>query len=191
MSVAAFDTFFSVGAVMLGIIAAAALLLWLAAFAVPAAARWRNAAAQALGGQSLWLGWLVAVAATTGSLYYSLIADRVPCDLCWYQRIAMYPLTVVLLAAAATRDRRVGRYALPLAGTGLLLSGYHYLIQWFPDLEATSCSATTPCTGRWVWEFGFVSIPFMALAGFAAVIAAVLYDRASRQNPVPVERSTT
>jgi len=89
-----------------------------------------------------------------------------------------------------TRDRRIGRYALPLAAVGFLLSGYHYLIQRFPDLEATSCSATTPCTGRWVWEFGFVSIPFMALVSFAAIIATVLYDRASGSGAAPVPVAT-
>jgi disulfide bond formation protein DsbB len=113
----------------------------------------------------------VAAAATLGSLYYSEIAHYVPCDYCWYQRIAMYPLALILGIAAFRDDRSITRYAVPLAAAGGLISGYHYLIQQFPDLSTGSCSAAAPCTATWVWEFGFVSIPFMALSCFAAIVA--------------------
>jgi len=122
-----------------------------------------------------------------GSLYYSEIAGFEPCKLCWFQRIAMYPLAVILEVAAFTRDQKVARYALPLAGTGALVSGYHYLIQHYPNLDAASCSVLSPCTGACVWDFGFVSIPLMALVLFSAIIVALIYHIAFRRLPVAPE----
>jgi disulfide bond formation protein DsbB len=121
----------------------------------------------------LALAWLAAVCATLGSLYYSEIAGFVPCQLCWYQRIAMYPLAVILGVAVLTNDRGVRRYVLPLAGIGLCISAYHYLVQWFPQLETGSCAATAPCAAFYVREFGFISIPFMAFSAFALIITSV------------------
>lgn len=117
----------------------------------------------------LWLAWVVATVATLGSLYYSEVAGFPPCDLCWYQRIAMYPMAVILPLGARRGDLGVRRYALPLAVTGGALSVYHYLLQHFPGLEAGACRPDNPCTLRWVWELGFVSIPFMALAAFTLI----------------------
>lgn len=118
-----------------------------------------------------WLAWLVAAACMAGSLYFSEVAHFPPCEYCWYQRICMYPLAVILLVAALRRDRRIGWYAVPLAGIGALISSYHYLIEWHPNLQADSCDAAVPCTIVWFREFGFISLPFMALCGFLAVIA--------------------
>ena len=120
---------------------------------------------------STWLAWLVAAVATAGSLYFSEVANYTPCRLCWYQRICMYPLAVILLVGALRRDRAVAWYGLPLAGIGLVVSCYHYLIEWYPSLEATSCDPTAPCTLVWFREFGFVTLSFMAGCGFVAIIA--------------------
>lgn len=121
---------------------------------------------------ALWLGALVAGTSMAGSLYFSEIADLVPCRLCWYQRIAMYPLALILLIAAVRRDRGIRFYAVPLAAIGALISGYHYLIEWYPDLETGGvCSVDVPCTFVWFRRLGFVTIPFMALCGFLAIIA--------------------
>lgn len=122
----------------------------------------------------LWLAWLVAAVATAGSLYYSEIAGFVPCRLCWFQRIAMYPLSVVLLIAAVRRDVAVRWYALPMAAAGALISSYHYLLQWFPQLETASCDPAAPCAAFYVREFGFVSIPLMALMAFLAIVVGLL-----------------
>ena len=121
---------------------------------------------------ALWLGFVVAAACTAGSLYFSEVAGFVPCDLCWFQRICMYPLTATLLVAAVRRDGAVWRYAMVPAGVGLVIAAYHTQLQAFPD-QATFCPTSVPCTIRYVWEFGFVSLPFMALAGFAAVLTAL------------------
>lgn len=120
---------------------------------------------------ALPLAAVVAATAMGGSLYFSEVAGYVPCTLCWYQRIAMYPLAPVLGIAAVRGDASIRPYGWALAGSGAVISLYHYAIQWLPDLEATSCSADNPCSAVWVREFGFVSIPFMALCGFLAITA--------------------
>jgi len=121
---------------------------------------------------ALWIAALVAGIAMAGSLYFSEVADFIPCRLCWFQRIAMYPLAVILLVAAIRRDRSVQWYAVPIAVAGACVSIYHYLIEWQPDLEVgDACSATgVSCSALWFREFGFVTLAFMALCGFIAVI---------------------
>lgn len=126
---------------------------------------------EAVADARVWLAWLVAAASMAGSLYFSEVAHFPPCEYCWYQRICMYPLALILLVAALRRDRRIGWYAVPLAGIGALISSYHYLIEWHPNLQAGSCDATVSCSIVWFREFGFISLPFMALCGFLAVIA--------------------
>ncbi len=120
-----------------------------------------------------WLSFAVAGTAMAGSLYYSEGAGFIPCDFCWYQRIAMYPLAVILLVAAITRDDRVAKYVVPIAVIGLALSVYHYQLQLFPE-QGGSCSSGVPCTARHVEQFGFISIPFMAGCGFLSVLALQL-----------------
>ncbi len=119
----------------------------------------------------------VATVATLGSLYFSEVAGYTPCLLCWYQRIAMYPLALVLLIATVRNDRDVRPYALPLAGIGAAIAAYHYQLQVFPDQSAVSCDASAPCTARFLNEFGYITIPMLALTAFAAVIALLLLDR--------------
>lgn len=159
-----------------GLVVAVALL-WAAARFSPAAGALQSRLVAYLGGQSLWLAWLVALAATVGSLYYSEVANFEPCSLCWYQRIAMYPLLVILLVGALTRDRFVARYALPLTIGGSVLAIYNYLVQLFPGIEV-ACSRVS-CSTIDVEAFGWLTMPLMSLVSFAAITAGVLYDRAS------------
>jgi len=136
-----------------------------------ALAPWR----QDIRGVSLWLGFLVAASCMAGSLWLSEVANFTPCPLCWYQRICMYPLALVLGMAAVRRDSGVRVYAMALAGVGAVIAAYHSWIQAFPPANGTSfCTLEAPCTERHVWEFGFVSIPFMALCGFAFVIVMMV-----------------
>ena len=122
------------------------------------------------------LAALVAVGATAASLYFSERAGFVPCELCWYQRIAMYPLAVILSVAALRRDRDIAPYALPLGAIGLAIAGYHIQVQLFPE-QASFCEASNPCSGRWVEAFGWMTIPQMAALSFTLVIALVLIAR--------------
>ena len=117
------------------------------------------------------LAALVAVTSMIGSLYFSEAANLVPCTLCWYQRISMYSLAVILVVAAIRHDRGVRFYAWPLAGIGAVISTYHYLVEWWPELESEGvCSMTVSCTIVWFRRLGFVTLPLMALCGFLAVI---------------------
>lgn len=121
---------------------------------------------------------LLAVGATLGSLYLSEIAHLEPCRWCWFQRIAMYPLALVLVVGLMFRDRAVYRYGLPMCLAGAAMSTWHYLLQHFPDLEgATTCSLTSPCTVRYAWEFRFVSIPYMAGSAFVLVGGLLILAR--------------
>lgn len=126
-------------------------------------------------GGARWLAWAVAAVAAAGSLLYSEYFGLEPCRLCWFQRIAMYPLAVVLLVGALRRDRAVWMYGLPMAVVGLGISIWHYTIQLFPGLEGGSCDPTNPCTARQVEIFGFISIPFMAGAGFLLITVLLAF----------------
>jgi disulfide bond formation protein DsbB len=123
---------------------------------------------------ALWLAWLVALVTMLGSLYFSEIAHFTPCKLCWYQRIAMYPLSIVLLIAAIRRDRRIGWYVVPVATVGALFAAYQTQLQAFPHQHSSFCTLSEPCSIRYVWEFGFVSLPFMALSAFVFVITMTI-----------------
>jgi disulfide bond formation protein DsbB len=112
----------------------------------------------------------MAIGATLGSLYYSEIADYIPCTYCWYQRIAMYPMAVIVPLAIVLRDRSILRYSLALGSIGLAISMYHIQLQLFPEQSSNSCALTSPCTAKWVEAFGFMTIPQMAGTSFAIIV---------------------
>ncbi len=137
--------------------------------------------------QALPVAAAIATTATLGSLWYSEVAGFVPCELCWYQRIAMYPLAVVLVVAAVRRDDAIVPYARVLAGIGLAISTWHVAVQRVPSLSgASTCSTDVPCSAIWVDVFGLLTIPTMAACGFLAVLVLL-----SVRTPVPSSRSTT
>jgi disulfide bond formation protein DsbB len=120
-----------------------------------------------------WALPLAAAVTTTcalGSLYFSEIVNYKPCLMCWYQRTMMYPLAVILIVAALTQDKRVWRYATPLAAIGITISTYHWFLERFPNLDAGVCDIEVPCEFVWFENFGFVTLPFMAFTGFLAVL---------------------
>jgi disulfide bond formation protein DsbB len=141
---------------------------------------WMRDVHGAIADAALWLAATVATVTTVGSLYYSLGAHYVPCELCWYQRICMYPLSVMLLIAAWRRDLAVRRYAAPLVAVGMVIATYHAQLQAYPE-QRTFCDANNPCSSRYVWEFGFVSLPLMALVAFLAIGVLLLFATQSEQ----------
>lgn len=150
-----------------------AALLALAALTAGLIALFRPTAYAGVGFRNgVGLAALVAGGATAGSLLYSEYYGFEPCLLCWYQRIAMYPLVVILFVGWLKSDRSVVRYAVPTALIGSAISLWHLANQWL--LTASSCDVGPSCAVRYVTEFGFVTIPFMALSGFVAIIG-VLY----------------
>jgi len=166
--------FFALLTVAANLLVLGALVMLVAARRSPAAARFKTDLRELLRTYALPFAWLVALTATLGSLYYSEVANFVPCKLCWYQRIAMYPLVVILGIAAIRRDIHVRRYVVPVAGIGAAIAIFHYGLQRFPELTSGSCDPTAPCTSTWVWQFQFISIPFMALSGFALIAILLL-----------------
>lgn len=136
---------------------------------------------------------LVAAVATAGSLYFSEVAHYIPCRLCWFQRVAMYPITVIALVGLIRRDRGARWYVLPLAAIGLVISGYHYLIEWMPSLDTGSCALFGPsCTDIWFRSFGFVTLAFMALCGFAFIIVVntITFPALAQANPTSTPTPT-
>jgi disulfide bond formation protein DsbB len=135
----------------------------------------------ALWGYELWLAFLVSAVATGGSLFFSEIAHFVPCELCWFQRICMYPLSIVTLLAALANDHRVARYLLPLPIVGAGVSVYHLLVENRVVSESQACVISAPggCTIKWIDEFGYVTIPTLALTGFALALAFLVFAAAT------------
>lgn len=112
---------------------------------------------------------VAAIGAMAASLYYSEVVGFVPCEYCWYQRIAMYPLAVLLAVGVVTRWEIDARFLVALALPGLGLSVYHYRMQLFPE-SAGECIGGVSCAGRYVNEFDFVTIPFMAGCIFLSIL---------------------
>ncbi|WLD94201.1 disulfide oxidoreductase [Alkalihalobacillus sp. AL-G] len=111
--------------------------------------------------------WIVSIVAVLGSLYFSEIAGFIPCQLCWYQRILMYPLVVIIGVGLYVDDAKLPYYVLPLSILGVFVSGFHYLHQkteWFAT--AVQCTQGVPCSGEYINWIGFITIPFLALTAF-------------------------
>ncbi|PJK15946.1 disulfide bond formation protein B [Chryseomicrobium excrementi] len=127
---------------------------------------------------ALYIAWVISLTATLGSLYFSEIREFVPCELCWIQRIFMYPLTILLGIAAFTNDVRMRLYVLPLTLIGGTISLYHYLVQKVPGFaDIKPCVQGVPCNIQYINWFGFVTIPFLALTAFTlmSIVLIVLH----------------
>lgn len=150
---------------------------FLAVVGVGSLVRWRSGSVPralmaprlAVGDAAVWLACGVALTCMLGSLYMSEVAKFPPCNMCWYQRICMYPNVLLLAIAAWRRDRGIRFYSIPLVSIGFCISVLHYLHERFPGAVPSSCTTTVPCSVTWVWELHFISIPFMAGTGFALI----------------------
>ncbi|MCK9285491.1 MAG: disulfide bond formation protein B [Rhodocyclaceae bacterium] len=122
--------------------------------------------------------WLIAVSATLGSLFFSEVMERVPCVLCWYQRIAMFPLAIIFTVGLLPLDVRCVRYALPFAVSGWALALYHCLIYlgFIPE-SLQPCTQGVSCADVQIELVGFVTIPLLSLLGFTFIIALLLAVR--------------
>ncbi|WP_217585999.1 disulfide oxidoreductase [Lentibacillus saliphilus] len=115
--------------------------------------------------------WTQALVATAGSLFYSEVMAYIPCELCWIQRIFMYPLVVIYGIAAWKKDIAHAQAGLILSSIGLLVSTWHYLTQKLPLLQqAGDACGAVPCSASYVNYFGFVTIPFLAGVAFLVII---------------------
>jgi len=125
-----------------------------------------------------YIAWVVALLAVTGSLFFSEVMQLPPCVLCWYQRIAMYPLVMILGIGIIARDGRMNMYALPLCLIGLAISVYHNLLYYgiLPESIAP-CVEGMSCTSRQIEWLGFITIPLMALTAFIFIALCLLFYR--------------
>ena len=141
-----------------------------------------------LGRVSLLIALVAAWVAMLGSLYFSEVLHWAPCTLCWYQRILMYPLTLLLLIGILRKDDGIPFYVLPFSGLGIFVSTYHYLLQK-TDLfqEARACSAGVPCSIDYLNWQGFVTIPFLALTAFIIITIMCLIFLSERTPPSSTE----
>jgi len=131
----------------------------------------------------LFGAWIVALISTLGSLFFSEVMDLVPCVLCWYQRIFMFPLAVILFVGLHPLDPKVVRYALPVAGIGLLFTLYHCLLFYgFIPENLQPCSVGVSCSDATMELFGFLPIPLLSLAAFSIIIALLLNAGSALRN---------
>ena len=130
----------------------------------------------------LYIAWIVSIAATFGSLYFSEIMGFIPCELCWYQRILMYPLILILGVATFQNDITVKRFVLPLALIGWFTSFYHYLVQKVPGFAAIKpCENGIPCNAQYINWLGFITIPFLAFTAFTVIIICMILLNKTRK----------
>ena len=126
----------------------------------------------------LLIAWITSIVSLVGSLFFSEVMKFVPCNFCWYQRILMYPLVIVLGVAFYQQDHKVTRYVLPLSILGIIVSGYHYALQKIPALKAFEvCTSGVPCSGEYINWLGFITIPLLAFVGFTIITICMLWMR--------------
>lgn len=122
----------------------------------------------------IWLytfsSWFVALVATLGSLFFSEIMEFPPCILCWYQRIAMYPLVIILLVGALKEDKFTFHYSLPFVGIGWAISLYHNLLYYeiIPE-SASPCLEGISCSAIFLDWFNFIDIPLLSFVAFTII----------------------
>ena len=122
---------------------------------------------------------IIATFSTLGSLYFSEIVKFPPCSLCWYQRLFMYPIVIVIAVALWKKDKNIAHFVLPFAIIGLIISIYHNLLYYgYISEKFQPCTIGASCTERQLDLFGFVTIPLLSLAGFLLItILTLLYHK--------------
>lgn len=131
----------------------------------------------------LLLAWLIALSALIITLYSSIILSMPTCNLCWYQRICLYPLVIILGIGAYQNDKRSIVYALPLAMLGALLALYQTVLQWFPSLESIGvCGLGPKCSEIHLHLFGFITYPMLSFIA-SLVLTMLLSIALNYHNP--------
>jgi len=129
--------------------------------------------------KSLYFAWVVSLVAMLGSLYFSEIAHFIPCELCWFQRICMYPLTIILGIACFRNDHKIAYYVLPVAIVGGMFSIVHILEENIHAL-AGICKQGVSCSTDYIHWFGFVTIPMLALCAFILISISMVVTLRNR-----------
>jgi disulfide bond formation protein DsbB len=124
-----------------------------------------------------YLAWIIALLSMVGSLFFSEVMQFPPCVLCWYQRIAIYPLVLIIGVGVVLRDWRMKYYALPVCLSGLAIAIYHNLLYYgFISESITPCTQGVSCTETQIEWLGFITIPLLSLAAFVIIgLCLLLY----------------
>ncbi len=131
----------------------------------------------------MYVAWVISLVATLGSLYFSEIRHFVPCTLCWYQRIMMYPLVILLGMASYRNQTTIIPYVLPLSIIGGLISVWHYLQQKVSFLgQVVQCKVGVPCNASYINWFGFITIPFLAGVAFVMITVLLIWVQTKAEN---------
>jgi disulfide bond formation protein DsbB len=188
---------FALGAVAMQVVAVLVLITWtlsMAGLRSPA-----KGLRGLISGYELWQAAALSLSGTAVSLFFTEFADFFPGEIGWYTRICMYPLSITTVLAALADDRRAARYLLPFPLVGISLSVYGILLENHVVAQSRSCQLSGPggCTAKWIDEFGYVTIPVMALSSFF-LIAVLLYlagrgpnrerPRVTFPHPLPIVR---
>jgi disulfide bond formation protein DsbB len=170
MSTETVELFYAILAILAFAFVAIVVVLRVVALASDGARSALEAIGAVIEPNAIGFAFVVATLATIGSLFFSEVAHFDPCRLCWYQRIAMYPLVVILGIAAVRRDHGIAIYAKALAAIGALISAYHVALEWIPALDTGACGTGPACSVVWFRVFGVISLPTLALAAFLLII---------------------
>ena len=123
----------------------------------------------------LFICWLLATVSVLGSIFFSYVMEFAPCVLCWYQRICLFPLVIILATGLFPFDKNVLKYALPLAGIGWLIAVYHNLLYAGVIPESIQpCTQGVSCTEEYIELFGFLSIPALSLLSFSIIVTILV-----------------
>ena len=129
------------------------------------------------------LSFITACIATMGSLFFSEIMQFVPCSMCWYQRIFMYPLVLIFLVNTLYPDNKVFKYAMPIVVVGLLFAIYHNLLMFgiIPE-SVVPCVQGVPCSTEYINWLGFITIPFLSLSAYSIIFILLLMYKKELKN---------
>jgi disulfide bond formation protein DsbB len=178
------NTFFTVLTLAANLAVVALGVLAVAAAISPGARRRARRLVVLVSPQARPLALLVATVATAGSLYYSEVVGFAPCELCWFQRVCMYPLVAILAVGVARRDPTARWYAAPFVLVGVPLGLYHWLVERVPSIAASaSCSATVPCAVPYFEQLGYVTLAFMAMSAFLLIGGLLLVEGVGARVP--------
>ena len=117
---------------------------------------------------------VVSFVATSGSLYFSEIKDYLPCSLCWFQRIFMYPIVVLSFIALLRNDKGIIYSLLPLSVIGIIFSTIHLFVENSGSNDSSFCAVGVSCAVKYINWFGFITIPLLCFTAFLMIIISIL-----------------
>lgn len=122
----------------------------------------------------IYLQLTISIAALFGSLFFSEVMKFPPCDLCWYQRILLYPVALIVMTGLFWESKEINRYVMPFAWLGLAVAIYHNLVYYKIIQIIVPCSETAPCTAQQLNYLGFITIPLLSLVAFIFLVISNL-----------------